>query len=98
MIRRPPRSTLFPYTTLFRSGLQTSAKELRLGLTDHEWIVVGIAIVLMLTLEWLQARYQLGEKLERLPAALRWIVYLAIVGIIFWFGSFGVENFIYIQF
>src|SRR3712207_8576457 len=24
MIRRPPRSTLFPYTTLFRSGLRTS--------------------------------------------------------------------------
>src|SRR5258706_7958802 len=23
MIRRPPRSTLFPYTTLFRSGLST---------------------------------------------------------------------------
>src|SRR2546430_10025272 len=24
MIRRPPRSTLFPYTTLFRSGPETS--------------------------------------------------------------------------
>src|SRR3712207_7089125 len=24
MIRRPPRSTLFPYTTLFRSGLRRS--------------------------------------------------------------------------
>src|SRR5436309_5117839 len=24
MIRRPPRSTLFPYTTLFRSGIKTS--------------------------------------------------------------------------
>src|SRR3712207_9584935 len=24
MIRRPPRSTLFPYTTLFRSTLQTA--------------------------------------------------------------------------
>src|SRR3712207_7149763 len=24
MIRRPPRSTLFPYTTLFRSGLRDS--------------------------------------------------------------------------
>src|SRR3712207_8044836 len=24
MIRRPPRSTLFPYTTLFRSGLRTA--------------------------------------------------------------------------
>src|SRR3712207_7998092 len=23
MIRRPPRSTLFPYTTLFRSGINT---------------------------------------------------------------------------
>src|SRR6266516_5990355 len=26
MIRRPPRSTLFPYTTLFRSPLPTSAR------------------------------------------------------------------------
>src|SRR3712207_9368928 len=25
MIRRPPRSTLFPYTTLFRSGAETIA-------------------------------------------------------------------------
>src|SRR5258708_21642413 len=25
MIRRPPRSTLFPYTTLFRSGLKALA-------------------------------------------------------------------------
>src|SRR3712207_8461398 len=28
MIRRPPRSTLFPYTTLFRSKLQT-AREIK---------------------------------------------------------------------
>src|SRR3712207_7143831 len=27
MIRRPPRSTLFPYTTLFRSGGQVERKE-----------------------------------------------------------------------
>src|SRR3712207_8443790 len=27
MIRRPPRSTLFPYTTLFRSGLLALANE-----------------------------------------------------------------------
>src|SRR3712207_6898769 len=32
MIRRPPRSTLFPYTTLFRSGL----RRLRVpGATSH---------------------------------------------------------------
>src|SRR3712207_8729351 len=27
MIRRPPRSTLFPYTTLFRSRVTTSSRE-----------------------------------------------------------------------
>src|SRR3712207_8974909 len=27
MIRRPPRSTLFPYTTLFRSGAESFAVE-----------------------------------------------------------------------
>src|SRR3712207_7607097 len=26
MIRRPPRSTLFPYTTLFRSGVQSQCR------------------------------------------------------------------------
>src|SRR6266487_6431274 len=33
MIRRPPRSTLFPYTTLFRSGRRTR----RLGLLANGW-------------------------------------------------------------
>src|SRR3712207_8352330 len=31
MIRRPPRSTLFPYTTLFRSAWDTPAREEVLG-------------------------------------------------------------------
>src|SRR3712207_8592979 len=31
MIRRPPRSTLFPYTTLFRSGLGATLGLLRAG-------------------------------------------------------------------
>src|SRR2546427_9523315 len=34
MIRRPPRSTLFPYTTLFRSGQVESAKAMTLPLKD----------------------------------------------------------------
>src|SRR5258708_17462749 len=32
MIRRPPRSTLFPYTTLFRSGLAHAVQALELVL------------------------------------------------------------------
>src|SRR5260221_10862812 len=31
MIRRPPRSTLFPYTTLFRSPLEFARQSLLLG-------------------------------------------------------------------
>src|SRR2546427_7014387 len=31
MIRRPPRSTLFPYTTLFRSGLAARGQPLAHG-------------------------------------------------------------------
>src|SRR5260221_8453926 len=31
MIRRPPRSTLFPYTTLFRSGYNGPAQDTSLG-------------------------------------------------------------------
>src|SRR2546429_1641101 len=36
MIRRPPRSTLFPYTTLFRSAIscETSAVKVKLRGTD----------------------------------------------------------------
>src|SRR2546428_7736554 len=33
MIRRPPRSTLFPYTTLFRSPDEPAAREERRGPT-----------------------------------------------------------------
>src|SRR2546422_11491449 len=41
MIRRPPRSTLFPYTTLFRSALDRfrltlAADERRIVLVDHD--------------------------------------------------------------
>src|SRR2546430_10824861 len=35
MIRRPPRSTLFPYTTLFRSRGRGHARELVEGYRDH---------------------------------------------------------------
>src|SRR5690349_24196831 len=36
MIRRPPRSTLFPYTTLFRSALPDAReRHARRGLLDH---------------------------------------------------------------
>src|SRR6266850_3835944 len=36
MIRRPPRSTLFPYTTLFRSGLVDGTYTGKVRLTSND--------------------------------------------------------------
>src|SRR5256885_5902606 len=36
MIRRPPRSTLFPYTTLFRSPLQSSSRTTTSGSAERK--------------------------------------------------------------
>src|SRR5258708_29734493 len=40
MIRRPPRSTLFPYTTLFRSEEHTSELQAEDGIRDD--LVIGV--------------------------------------------------------
>src|SRR2546430_4219043 len=42
MIRRPPRSTLFPYTTLFRSRRRINVVD-ELEVTRHEVFVDGLA-------------------------------------------------------
>src|SRR2546430_15431622 len=47
MIRRPPRSTLFPYTTLFRSRVQEIA-ELRLIPIERDVIYRGPGLELSL--------------------------------------------------
>src|SRR5256885_5116956 len=42
MIRRPPRSTLFPYTTLFRSAIPEARRALEdVGLADEIDLVVA---------------------------------------------------------
>src|SRR2546422_6881822 len=44
MIRRPPRSTLFPYTTLFRSRdvVQERPAELGVRLAERDGVSVGV--------------------------------------------------------
>src|SRR5256885_11841306 len=39
MIRRPPRSTLFPYTTLFRSGLVVVVAHQQMRLREIFWVI-----------------------------------------------------------
>src|SRR3712207_7990955 len=40
MIRRPPRSTLFPYTTLFRSGDALAVHDLVLLMGKQGWCLI----------------------------------------------------------
>ena len=87
----------YTYSHLF-SGFQTNIKELRLGMTDFYWNVFGVATVAMLVLEYLNSRHSLILWTEKLNTPCRWALYLGFVLTIFLFGSFGVENFIYIQF
>src|SRR3712207_7464231 len=60
MIRRPPRSTLFPYTTLFRSRVRGEAREV-FGHDPHDREVVLIHA---------DAAPQRGESLAAGEAAL----------------------------
>src|SRR3712207_7667048 len=50
MIRRPPRSTLFPYTTLFRSGVQERAPghRRRISVRAPRTLLVTTALALAL--------------------------------------------------
>src|SRR2546426_9255119 len=41
MIRRPPRSTLFPYTTLFRSLAWSASPSLTLTVSRHVTLGIG---------------------------------------------------------
>src|SRR5260221_3712434 len=60
MIRRPPRSTLFPYTTLFRS--------LRVKLThDHLAAISGITLDGRLFLQIREQNYDSADLQEQPP-------------------------------
>src|SRR2546426_9372268 len=49
MIRRPPRSTLFPYTTLFRSHVMSSDAN---RAWQHPWLRVSLLIRALLGSRW----------------------------------------------
>src|SRR5215813_15089899 len=79
MIRRPPRSTLFPYTTLFRSkfGLTTAANYALSGLIDWRLVLLfvggGIAGGI--------AGGQLATTLAAKKRALSWVFGVVVAGV-----------------
>src|SRR3712207_7081277 len=66
MIRRPPRSTLFPYTTLFRSSLLSTGRPARGGSRPDEHPVLHAERVLGVPhLRRRPRREDRGEPTER---------------------------------
>src|SRR5258708_24726597 len=69
MIRRPPRSTLFPYTTLFRSRIATSKE---MNQMPHDQFIRANARHLAAHAKWMHGRFAYDEMPpELLQSALR---------------------------
>src|SRR2546422_7522869 len=82
MIRRPPRSTLFPYTTLFRSAAEEI--ELRRGtaVLHALWFVAGFSLIFValgaaasglgvLLTQWQDAIGRIGGRSEEHTSELQ---------------------------
>src|SRR2546425_6817746 len=74
MIRRPPRSTLFPYTTLFRSfyGNNFQAFAQALFSLHWGWLVVGLGLTSM---DWIGGGARLWRSEEH-TSELQSLAYL----------------------
>src|SRR2546430_10538491 len=68
MIRRPPRSTLFPYTTLFRSGRVTRRDSLWLSVVIAAFIVFGMQFALYLVPWDAESGYRSEEHTSELQS------------------------------
>lgn len=78
--------------------VHSSWKEMNIGIRDHNCIVAGSALLLVLIYEYYASKYNLMETLERQPAWLRWSVYYLLVFALLMLGKFDTETFIYLQF
>src|SRR2546430_9211639 len=62
MIRRPPRSTLFPYTTLFRSQRMRDALRNEIEAPDHVTIVQSDSTIIITTKDGRTTRLSANGK------------------------------------
>src|SRR2546422_8635753 len=63
MIRRPPRSTLFPYTTLFRSNRENSYDSRFWGFVPRS-AIVGTPLVIYMSLQAPEGAWDAGRSEE----------------------------------
>ena len=75
-----------------------SWKEVSIGIPDHNCIVAGSALVLILVYEYFMSKRDLLEALEKQPMLVRWSIYYLLAIMFFTLGQFNSDSFIYLQF
>lgn len=75
-----------------------SWKEVSIGIPDHNCIVAGSALVLILVYEYFMSKRDLLETLEKQPMLVRWGIYYLLAIMFFTLGQFNSDSFIYLQF
>ena len=75
-----------------------SWKEVSIGIPDHNCIVAGSALVLILVYEYFMSKRDLLEALEKQPMLVRWGIYYLLASMFFTVGQFNSDSFIYLQF
>src|SRR2546422_7585893 len=71
MIRRPPRSTLFPYTTLFRSPIHTASARVAEGVVVYNSTQSAIALAACREAERQRSEEHTSELQSRLHLVCR---------------------------
>lgn len=75
-----------------------SWKEVSIGIPDHNCIVAGSALVLILVYEYIMSKRDILEALEKQPMLVRWGIYYLLAIMFFTLGQFNSDSFIYLQF
>src|SRR3712207_7124165 len=71
MIRRPPRSTLFPYTTLFRSGAEVNYARHLLAHSADDALAIVHASELREQAEWTRGELRVRTRSEEHTSELQ---------------------------
>src|SRR5258708_26007900 len=77
MIRRPPRSTLFPYTTLFRSQIKVYGASIEDVQNDAG--LYDCFETLLPDLDAICPRWQVGHRVDAFVVSLRVILYVRVL-------------------
>lgn len=75
-----------------------SIKDLRMGITDHIYIITSITFVLLLVFEHFNTKTDLLKGLGTLHTAVRWPLYFILIFTLLALGNFGNDSFIYVVF